>query len=145
MEKSSHRNFVEWYKRNRDALISNEILPYQDAIFDLFNVKFKFDAKKDWEKWRVKLEELWLKCANKCKEIHETLQWNNDFFYEYDDTMEMVNNIVNMDYWTLQNFFDTLKDKYKQNTQVYKLLSEISDCVWEMRKISKKYTNIIYN
>lgn len=46
MERSNHKNFVESYWRNREALIS-KILLYQDSIFNLFSTKFKYDADKD--------------------------------------------------------------------------------------------------
>ena len=105
MEKSSHKNFVEEYWRNRDILIDNKIIPYQNAIFNLFSIKFESDAKKDWSKWRKKLEYLWFKCSNNCKEIHQILVTSNSSFDEYENTIETINNIVNMDYWSLQDFF----------------------------------------
>jgi len=143
MEKSSHKNFVEQFWRNRDILIDNKIIPYQNNIFDLFNDKFKSDAQKDWIRWRRKLEELWSKCGDNCEHIHQILVSKNTSFNEYEKIIETVNNIVNMDYWSLQDFFGALKNKYKDIPQIYELLNEIIDDIWEMRRISKKHTNII--
>ena len=143
MEKSSHKNFVVQFWRNRDLLIDNKIIPYQNNIFDLFNDKFKSDAQKDWIRWRRKLEELWSKCGDNCEHIHQILVSKNTSFDEYANIIETVNNIVNMDYWSLQDFFGALKNKYKDITQIYELLNEIIDDIWEMRRISKKHTNII--
>ena len=142
IEKSSHKNFIEWYWRNRNALINNEIMPYQDAIFDLFNIKFKFDASKDWERKRIKLKQLWIDCSNYCKSIHEILK-TNEFFEDYDELIETVNKIVDMDYWSLQEFFNTLKNNYTDQPKIHELLDKICEKIWEMRKISRDHTEII--
>ena len=142
IEKSSHKNFIEWYWRNRKVVIDNEIIPYQDAIFDLFNAKFKFDANKDWERKRIKLKELWIDCANNCKKIHEILHLE-EYYNDNDDLMEIVSSIVDMDYWSLQEFFNLLCEEYKKDTKVYNILTKISDDIWKMRIISRKHTNII--
>lgn len=142
IEKSSHKNFIEWYWRNRKAVIDNEVMPYQDAIFNIFSAKFKFDANKDWDRKRIKLKELWIDCANECKKIHELLH-TDEYYDDSDDLMETVTNIVNMDYWSLQEFFNVLKDKYKENAKVCDYLNKISYDIWKMRAISKNHTNII--
>ena len=142
IEKSSHRNYVEWYWRNRKAVIDNDVIPYQDAIFDIFNAKFQFDAKKDWDRKRMKLKELWIDCANNCMKIHEILH-SEEYYNDCDDLMDTVTNIVDMDYWSLQEFFGVLRDKYRENTKVSLLLNKIFDDIWKMRLISKNHTNII--
>lgn len=143
MEKSNHRNFVEIYWRNRNILIQNDILPYQKAIFDLFRVKFEYDAKKDLERWRKKLFELWQKCADNFRMIHSILKEDNIYDNDEDEIFNSVQNIVDMDYWSVYEFFCSLKEKYADNTQIYQLLDDICNNISEMRRISKKHTNII--
>ena len=142
MERSNHKNFVELYWRNREALISNEILLYQDSIFNLFSTKFKYDADKDWEKNRIKLERLWYNCANKCDEIHKILSIN-DTMDDDIDLQETVNNIVNMDYGSVEELFNLIKKKYQNKPEIYNAIQEICNNLAEMRRISKKHTNII--
>ena len=143
MEKSNHRNFVEIYWRNRNILIQNDILPYQKAIFDLFRVKFEYDAKKDLERLRKKLFELWQKCADNFRMIHSILKEDNIYDNDEDEIFNSVQNIVDMDYWSVHEFFCSLKEKYADNTQIYQLLDDICNNISEMRRISKKHTNII--
>ena len=143
MEESNHKNFVEIYWRNRNALIQNEIIPYQKAIFDLFWTKFEYDAKKDLERWRKKLFELWQNCAKKFRIIHSILKDDNFYDNEEDEIFNTVQNIVNMDYWSVHEFLCSLKERYTDNTKIYQLLNEICNDISEMRRISKKHTNII--
>jgi len=56
---SVHKNFIEWYWRDRNKLCSEKLLPYQNEIFKLFSEKFHTDAEKDWERWRKLLESWW--------------------------------------------------------------------------------------
>lgn len=142
MEKSSHKNFIEWLWRKRDKIIKDQIIPYQDRIFDSFSNKFKLDAKADRNRWRKKLGELWLKCAENCKQIHEILTLDSCQSDSKDITWT-VNNIINMDYWSVEEFFEKLKNRYKKHPQVYILLDDTKKNLWEMRRISKKHTNII--
>lgn len=143
MEKSNHKNFVETYERDWDTLIQNEILPYQEAIFDLFSAKFKHDAEQDLKRWRKKLFELWQNCANKFEEIHSILK--DECFYDNneDEIFNFVQNIVNMDYWSVYEFFCTLKKNFANNPEINMLLDDICNNISEMRRISKKHTNII--
>ena len=144
MGKSNHKNFVEWAWRKRSKIIKDQIIPYQDRIFDSFSNKFKLDAKADWNRWRKKLEELWVKCAENCKQIHEILTLDSPQSSSKDIT-STVNNIINMDYWSVEKFFERLRNKYKNDPQVYRLLDDTKNNLWEMRRISKKHTNIIKN
>lgn len=143
MKKSNHKNFVETYWRNRSNLINNIILPHQNKIFNLLSKKFKSDANKDWERNRMKLKLLWYKCANKCDEIYKILDiWNNTT--DNTNLEDIVNNIVNMDYESVEKLFNHLKENYKDNPEIYNSIQEICDNLAEMRKLSKKYTNIIH-
>lgn len=144
MGKSNHKNFVEWVWRKRSKIIKDQIIPYQDRIFDSFSNKFKLDAKADWNRWRKKLEELWVKCAENCKQIHEILTLDSPQSSSKDIT-STVNNIINMDYWSVEKFFERLRNKYKNDPQVYRLLDDTKNNLLEMRRISKKHTNIIKN
>ena len=106
---SVHKNFVEWYWRNWNKLCEQKILPYQGEIFKLFSDKFYIDAEKDWERWRNLLKYRWNKCSELCNEIHLTLWWNEIINEELKD---FVDNIVNLDYNSLLEIFQTLKVKY---------------------------------
>lgn len=108
---SVHKNFIEWYWRNRDKLCIEKILPYQGKIFKLFSEKFHCDAEKDWERWRNLLKSRWNKCSEICNEIHSTLWWND---IVDKNLKHLVNNIVNLDYNSLSEFFQTLKNKYSK-------------------------------
>jgi len=147
MEKSNHKNYIEWYWRNRDTLINDTVIPYQNIIFNLFSNKFKLDSQKDWERWREKLKDLWDICANNCKLIQRIILLQNNEQFEHnehnDNILKTVINIVDMDYWSLQDFFLALKNKYKTNPEIYKILDEIRNYVQKMREISKKHTEII--
>jgi hypothetical protein len=144
MGKSNHKNFVEWLWRKRSKIIKDLIIPYQDRIFNSFSSKFELDAKADWNRWRKKLEELWFKCAENCKQIHEILTLDS-LQSSSKDITSTVNNIINMDYWSVEKFFERLRNKYKNHPQVYRLLDDTKNNLWEMRRISKKHTNIIKN
>ena len=144
MEKSNHKNYLEDYWQNRDIAIQNEILPYQENIFRLFSAKFNFDANKDLERKRKKLYDLWINCWIDFDRIHVILndeKGNTD--YDEDVELDIVQDIVNMDYGSVEKFFDTLKEKYSDNPKVYKLLDNICKNISEMRRISEKHTNII--
>lgn len=144
MEKSNHKNYVEWYGRNWSTLINDIVIPHQKTIFNLFNNKFKLDAQKDWERWREKLKELWNACANNCELIQRIILHQNDKQSEYnDDILKVVTNIVNIDYWSLHDFFNALRSEYETNTEIYKILDEICNYVRKMREISRNHTNII--
>ena len=108
---SIHKNFIEWYWRNRDKLCEEKILPYQNQIFGLFSKKFHNDAKKDWERWRKLLESRWNKCSEINNEIHLVLWWNDII---NDDLKNLVNNVVNLDYNSLSEIFQTLKNEYSK-------------------------------
>ncbi len=143
MEKSNHKNYVEWHWRKRNELIKEKIIPYQDKIFESFSNKFKLDAQADWNRGRKKLQELWFKCAENCKQIHEILSLNSTQQHNTTDTTPIVNDIINMDYWSVEMFFRKLKIKYWKHPKVYRLLNDTKRNLWEMRRISKKHTNII--
>ena len=146
MEKSNHKNYTELYWRNRNVLIENEVLPYQESIFKLFSTKFDSDANKDLERKRKKLYELGQSCSKDFDKIHSIMiernkdnRINNDEDNEFDIAIE----VVNMDYWSVKEFFDTLKNKYLDDSEIYPLLNHICDNISEMRTISEKHTNII--
>ena len=143
MGKSNHKNFVETYWRNRLDLINNIILPHQNRIFSLLSKKFKSDANKDWERNRIKLKLLWYECANKCDEILKILNIRNRTSNNA-DLEDIVNNIVNMDYESVKDLFNHLKESYKNDPEIYNTIQEICNNLAEMRKLSKKHTNIIH-
>jgi len=142
MEKSNHKNYVEWYDRNREDVIIQKILPHEKSIFELFNQKFFEDAQKDGDRGREWLMSLWICCANCCSMIHENFVWADSLDIEL---RQAVNDIVNMDYGSLCDFFDSLKTIYSSKWDEYTANKISNICVYldKMRKISKKHTNVI--
>lgn len=142
MEKSNHKNYIEWYDRNRNDVIAKKVIPYEKNIFELFNQKFYEDAQKDGDRGREWLMSLGISCANCCRMIHENLVWVDLLDVDLKNT---VNSIVNMDYDSLCEFFATLKSTYAEQWNQY-IVDKISQiCIYldKMRKISKKHTNVI--
>lgn len=137
---SVHKNFIEWYWRNRDKLCEEKILPYQKQIFKLFSEKFHKDAEKDWEKWRKLLASRWNKCSEICNEIHLTL-WNDMI---NGDLKDLVNNIVNLDYNSLLEVFQVLKDEYLKvwNELIVSKIWIVCMYLEKMWSISKSHTTI---
>ena len=138
--KSDHKNFINWYGRNRNHVIQEEIIPCQKAIFQQFSQKFSTDAEKDLARWRVKLYERWNICAQSCNNIHSMLQTSESLYEKFND---IANNIVNMDYESVSDFFIILKEHYKQNNDISHEIDNIIKHLSKMRKISKNHTNII--
>lgn len=146
MEKSNHKNYTELYWRNRNVLIENEILPYQENIFKLFSAKFDSDANKDLERKRKKLYDLGQSCSDDFEKIHSIItKRKNDSGIDNDEDNEfdIAIEVVNMDYWSVKEFFDALKSKYLNDSEIYPLLNHICDNLSEMRRISEKHTNIV--
>lgn len=140
---SLHKNYIEWYWRDRNTVINERITPYQDTIFDIFSKKFQIDAQDDTSKWRIKLRDLWLSCADECYKIHSILKKDEKTIYTDNEAALIVNDIINMDYNSVANFFETLKTTYKGNHEIIDLLNDIQKNVEEMRSISKKHVQII--
>ena len=68
----------------------------------------------------MKLKLLWYKCANKCDEIYKILDiWNNTT--DNTNLEDIVNNIVNMDYESVEKLFNHLKENYKDNPEIYNI------------------------
>lgn len=140
MEKSNHKNYVEWFDRNRPKLVENVVLPNEKAIFQIFSKKFEDDAIADIKRDRVRLWVLWQKCADACLEIHNILSWE----VENDPKLkEIVRNIVNLDYDSLKEVFFEIQKKYS-NPEIQKHLQDICNYIDKMRQISKKHTNVIW-
>ncbi len=141
---SVHKIFVEWYWRDWNKLCNEKILPYQWEIFKLFSDKFHIDAEKDWERWRKLLKSRWKKCSELCNEIHLILWWNEAI---NEDLKDIVNNIVNLDYNSLSEFFQELKTKYLEACEE-KIASQIEIiCTYleKMWRISSPHTTIQKN
>ena len=136
-----HKNYVEWYWRDWNKLCSEKLLPYQNEIFKLFSDKFHIDAEKDWERWRKLLQSRWNKCWEICNEIHLILWWN-DIINE--DLKDLVNNIVNLDYNSLWDVFQTLKNQYSKvwEDRVSDQIDTICTYLEKMWRISSPHTTI---
>ena len=143
MEKSYHKNYVEWFDRNRPLLVKNQVLPNEKKIFDLFGQQFLKDAESDLNRWRKKLWELWNLCACACHEIHELFSWEVE---NNPELKELVKNIVNLDYESLWEIFSKIQLEYFNtwwDEQVQKHLQDICNYIKKMRQISQKHTNVI--
>jgi hypothetical protein len=146
IEFSDHKNYTEQYWRNRKVLIENEILPVEESIFRLFSIKFNRDADKDLERKRKKLCDLGKSCSNDLDEIHSIIRKRkiyNENDNDEENAFDMAIEIIDMDYWSVYDFFSTLKAQYSNDSEIYPLLDHICNNISEMRKISKKHTNII--
>lgn len=141
---SIHKNFIEWYWRNWNKLCEEKLLPYQGEIFRLFSDKFHIDAEKDWERWRNLLKSRWNKCSELCNEIHFTLWWNKIINEELKD---LVNNIVNLDYNSLSEVFQSLKVEYLKvwNEWIANQIDIICSYLEKMWRISSPHTTIQKN
>ena len=143
MEKSNHKNYIEWFQRNRSTLVKNQIIPNEKKTFDLFSQKFSQDAEADFDRWRKILWTLWNLCANSCKEIHNILSW------EVENNPELKNlakDIINLDYESLWEIFKQIENEYHNKIwteDIQKHLQTIYTHIQNMRKISKNHTNII--
>lgn len=139
MEKSNHKNYVEWFDRNRPELVENVVLPNEKAIFQLFSKKFEDDANADIKRDRIRLWVRWQWCADACLQIHNILSWEA----ENDPKLkEIVRNIVNLDYDSLKEVFSEIQKRYS-NPDIQKHLQDICNYIDKMRQISKKHTNVI--
>ena len=138
---SVHKNFIEWYWKNRNKLCDEKIFPYQDQIFKLFSDKFHYDAEKDWARWRNLLKFRWNKCGELCNEIHLILWWN-DFINE--DLKNIVNDIVNLDYNSLSEVFQLLEEEYSKmwDQQIANRINLIYSYLKKMWEISASHTTI---
>jgi hypothetical protein len=128
---SVHKNFIEWYWRDWNKLCEQKLLPCQGEIFRLFSDKFYIDAEKDWEKWRNLLKSRWNKCWELCKEIHLTLWWNEIIDW---DLKDLVDNIVNLDYNSLLEVFQTLKAEYLETVEQW-IADQINLICWYLEKM----------
>lgn len=138
---SIHKNYVEWYWRQWDQLCSEKILPYQNEVFKLLGDKFYKDAENDREKWRELLTYRWYRCSELCDEIHKTLGWSD---VVGENLKWLVNDVVNLDYNSLLEVFQTLKNKYSEDENQW-IANQIENiCVYleKMWNVSKKHTEI---
>ena len=143
MEKSNHKNYIEWFERNWPLLVKNQIIPNGKEIFELFSQKFHKDALKDNDKWREKLRNYWEICSESCKNIHVALQWIDNI---NPSLKEIVKNICDLDYETLQDIFQKIKLEYFNtwwDENIINELDTICKSLDKMRQISKKHTNVI--
>lgn len=143
MEKSNHKNYIEWFERNWLLLVKTQIIPNEKEIFELFSQKFHKDALKDNERWREKLRNYWEICSESCKNIHVALQWIDNI---NPSLKELVKNICDLDYESLQDIFQKIKLEYfntKWDESIINDLDTICKSLGKMRQISKKHTNVI--
>jgi hypothetical protein len=138
---SVHKNFIEWYWRDRNKLCEQKILFYQSEIFKLFSDKFHIDAEKDWKRWRKLLKSRWNKCSELCNEIHITLWWND---ITNEELKNLVNNIVNLDYNSLSEVFQTLKNLYLKSWEdwISDQIGTICTYLEKMWRVSESHTVI---
>ena len=110
IRKSDHKNYLPSYPFSTKEIIKNYILPNQKDIFENFAEKISNDAKKDGERGRKFLESQWLKASASCKRIailSKETEWNSD--------NQLVEEIINMDYQSVAEFFKELASYYEVN------------------------------
>ena len=138
ISKSNHKNYLPSYLFSTKEIIENYILPNQKDIFEKFAEKISNDAKKDGERWRKLLESQWMKASASCKRIailSKETEWNSD--------NQLVEEIINMDYQSVANFFKELALYYEVNNPINQELITIKELFESMWKVSKEHTNII--
>ena len=140
IRKSNHKNYLPSYPFSTEEIIEKYILFNPKNSFKLFAEKIEKDAKKDWERGRKFLETQGLKAAEICKKISE-LSENSEAKGE--ENSQLIEEIINMDYQSVVDFFQLLKSYFQENEEVYQNLSSIVKSFQEMRKVSEKHTNII--
>ena len=138
--KSNHKDFIEWYNRERNSVIEEQVIPHQNKIFHQFSKKFASDAEKDLSKWRIKLFEWGSICSQSCNDIHSILKTSDEL---HENLSHIAEIIINMDYNSVSEFFTVLKEKYKENNDILEELNNVINYLSKMRKISKEHTNII--
>lgn len=143
MEKSNHKNYIEWFNRDWPLLVKTQVIPNEKEIFELFSQKFHKDALKDCERWREYLRNMWEICSESCKNIHIALQWIDNINASLKG---LVKNICDLDYESLLEIFRRIKLEYFntwKDEDIVEELDNICNTLDKMRKISKNHTNVI--
>ena len=138
IRKSEHKNYLPSYPFPTKEIIEKYILPNQKDVFEKFSEKIKSDAEKDGKRWRKFLESQWLKAASTCKIISilsVPSEWN--------DESQLVEEIIDMDYQSVADFFWELVWFFEKNTPINQELSTLKELFEAMRKVSKGHTNVI--
>lgn len=138
IEKSNHKNYLPSYPFSTEEIIEKYILSNQKIIFEKFAEKIAKDAKKDGERWRKFLENQWIKASSTCKRISllsDAQNWRVE--------QELVEEIINMDYQSVADFFGKLAKYYEPNNPINQELITITELFKSMWKVSEKHTNII--
>jgi len=138
IRKSNHKNYLPSYPFSTKEIIEKYILPNQKNIFEKFAEKITNDARKDRGRWRLFLESQWLKAASSCRRVSIL----SDVSKEESDA-ELVEEIINMDYQSVANFFKELSWYYENSNPINQELTTIAELFESMWKVSEKHTNII--
>ena len=138
IRKSNHKNYLPSYPFSTEEIIEKYILFNPKNSFKLFAEKIEKDAKKDWERGRKFLERQGLKAVENCKRISEIFMDAKG-----EENSQLIEEIINMDYQSVVDFFQLLKIYFQDNEEVYQNLSSIVKSFQKMRKVSEKHTNII--
>lgn len=138
IKKSNHRNYLPSYPFSTKEIIEKYIIPNWKYIFEDFSNKIAWDAEKDWARGRNFLKDQWIKASNCCKKLAMVAEQN-----EWNHNPKLVEEIINMDYKSVADFFEELSNYYKLNKTIYQeliVVKEIFDSMW---KVSASHTNII--
>ena len=138
IRKSNHRNYLPSYPFSTKEIIEKYILPNQKNIFEKFAEKITNDARKDRGRWRLFLESQWLKAASSCRRVSILSNASKE-----DADAELVEEIINMDYQSVANFFKELSWYYENSNPINQELTTIAELFESMWKVSEKHTNII--
>ena len=138
IRKSDHKNYLPSYLFSTEEIIEKYILSNQKNIFEKFAEKIARDSKKDGERGRKFLENQWIKASSTCKRIAllSTKQ-------EWEADTQLVEEIINMDYQSVADFFEKLAKYYEQNNPINQELITVAELFKSMWKVSEKHTNII--
>lgn len=138
IRRSEHKNYLPSYPFSTKEIIEKYILPNQKDIFEKFSEKIKSDAEKDGKRWRKFLESQWMKASSTCK-IISILSTPS----EESNESQLVEEIINMDYQSVADFFWELAWYFETNTPINQELSTLKELFEAMWKVSEKHTDVI--
>lgn len=139
IKQSEHKDYLPSYPFSTGELIELFVLPNQKEIFLEIAEKLHQDAENDWKKGRKFLQEQGGKASRTCKRISEISGGTP----EKHGNKQLVEELINMDYASVANFFKQLSSYYDENSPLFQELKNLKELFESMRKVSEKHTKVI--
>ena len=140
VKSSYHKNYLPSYSGSFEDIIKDKIVSYPWVFFKLFSEKFLKDAKKDWKRGRKLLERDWKAISELCSKLSELYvdQGNWD-----SKDLQLVEEVVDMDYHSVAWFFALLKDVLGESDSQKEYFDNIIWYLDHLWKLSENHTVII--